>query len=61
MTTPEETHPNPSSPAGQVESTGAFAIGLTRMTGWRRQAARWAVVLLLATPLVAVIVGQLVR
>jgi hypothetical protein len=61
MTAAEEMHPNPSSPAGQIESTGAFALGLTRVTGWRRQVARWGVVALLATPFVAAIVDQLVR
>jgi hypothetical protein len=61
MTAPDEMTPNPSSPAGQIESTGAFALGLTHLTGWRRQVARWGVVLLLATPLIAAIVDQLVR
>jgi hypothetical protein len=61
MTLSEQTRSNPSSPAGQIESTGAFALGLTRFTGWRRHLARWGVIVLLGTPLVAVMVDQLVR
>jgi hypothetical protein len=41
---------NPSSPAGQIRSIGAFADGLTRLRGWRRTAARWIVFLALAMP-----------
>ena len=52
---------NPSSPAGQIESIGEFASGLSHLTGWRRQFARWFIVALLMTPLIAVVVGHLVR
>jgi len=61
MTVPGDLEPNPSSPAGQIESTGAFALGLTHLTGWRRQVARWGVLALIATPLVAAIVDELLR
>ena len=50
---------NPSSPAGQVESAGSFALGLTHLTGWRRHAARWSVVALLSLPLVLAAIDQL--
>ena len=61
MALPEEFGPNPSSPAGQLESTGAFALGLTRLSGWRRQVARWGIVALLAAPCVTVIIDHIVR
>jgi hypothetical protein len=52
---------NPSSPAGQIESAGSFASGLSHLTGWRRQAARWLVLFMLMAPAVLFTVGQLVR
>jgi hypothetical protein len=54
----DELEPNPSSPAGQIETTGAFAQGLTELTGWRRQLARWGLVAVLATPFVLAILDQ---
>lgn len=53
--------PNPSSPAGQIESTGAFAAGLTRLTGWRRQVARWGVLLLVVAPLLVAVAVAVVH
>ena len=61
MTIPGDARVNPSSPAGQIESAGAVALGLTRLTGWRRHVARWAVIALIAAPLGVVIVAQLLR
>ena len=61
MTGSEEGRLNPSSPAGQVDSVGEFALALTRLTGWRRQLVRWVVIALLGAPLVVVVVGQLVH
>lgn len=52
---------NPSSPAGQVESVGSFADGLTHLRGWRRHFARWLIVAALAMPLFAVVIGHLAR
>jgi len=47
---------NPSSPAGQIESIGAFASGLTHLTGWRRHVARWSIVVVFALPLIVVVI-----
>ena len=52
---------NPSSPAGQVRSVGEFATGLTRLSGWRRELARWLVLLVVATPLVVFMVTAILR
>jgi hypothetical protein len=52
---------NPSSPAGQIESAGSFASGLTHLSGWRRQVARWLVVFMLMTPLIGFSLDHLVR
>jgi hypothetical protein len=52
---------NPSSPAGQIESAGAFATGLSHLTGWRRHLARWLIVALLMAPAIATVVSQLAR
>jgi hypothetical protein len=49
-------HLNPFTPAGEIEQIGKFASGLTRLTGRRRTAARWAIVLLLlVVPVLAVV------
>lgn len=50
---------NPNSTAGQVESIGDFAVGLTHVTGWRRQLARWSIVVLFAMPVLVVIATHL--
>jgi hypothetical protein len=52
---------NPNSPAGQIGSTGQFALGLTRLTGWRRQLVRWLVVALFAVPLALIVISNVVR
>jgi hypothetical protein len=61
MTVSDKACHNPSSPAGQVESVGAFGVGLTHLTGWRRRFARWGVVALLAAPLLAALLVHLTR
>ena len=61
MTVSDNASHNPSSPAGQIESIGAFGVGLTHSTGWRRQLARWGVVALLAAPLLAALLVHLIR
>jgi hypothetical protein len=50
---------NPSSPAGQIESVGAFATGLTHLTGRRRTVVRWLVVGLFALPFLVVVAAHL--
>lgn len=60
MAAPREAH-NPNSPAGQIESFGQIADGLTRLTGWRREFARWAIVALFCAPLITVVVAHIVR
>lgn len=52
---------NPNSPDGQIESVGSFAVGLSHLTGWRRQLARWTIVAVLMTPVVLVVIDQLAR
>ena len=61
MAGPGEDGYNPSSPAGQIESVGSFAAGLTRVTGWRRHVARWSVVAVMAIPLIVVVIAHLAR
>jgi hypothetical protein len=61
MGSPGDEGYNPSSPAGQIESIGSFAVGLTRLTGWRRHLVRWLVVAVLAAPLLAVVLTHLAR
>lgn len=50
---------NPSSPAGQIESVGDFAVGLTHLSGRRRTVARWVVVGLFALPFIVVVTAHL--
>jgi hypothetical protein len=50
---------NPSSSAGQIESVGAFAVGLTHLSGRRRTVARWVVVGLFALPFVVFVAVHL--
>jgi hypothetical protein len=52
---------NPSSPAGQIESAGSFASGLSHLTGWRRQVARWLVLAMLMAPFVGFVIDQIAR
>lgn len=59
MASPGDDGYNPSSPAGQIESVGSFAVGLTRLTGWRRHLVRWLIVAVFATPLLAVVINHL--
>ena len=50
---------NPSSSAGQIESVGAFATGLTHLSGRRRAIARWVIVGLFALPFIVVVAVHL--
>jgi hypothetical protein len=61
MTGPNEDRYSPSSPAGQIESIGSFAAGLTHLTGWRRQLARWSVVAVMTIPFIVVVIAHLAR
>jgi len=56
----DERH-NPSSPAGQIESFGDLASGLTHLRGWRRVAARWIVFAVFALPFVIVVVAHILH
>ena len=61
MTGPDANGYNPTSPAGQIESIGSFAAGLTHLTGWRRNLARWSVVAVMAIPFIVVVIAHVVR
>ena len=48
-------------PPGNIEQAGKIADGATRLTGWRRAFARWAVILLLTLPLVLFVVAEAMK
>jgi hypothetical protein len=50
-------HYSPYTPAGEIEQFGKLAGGLIRLTGWRRAAARLAVVAILLLTVAAMVTG----
>jgi hypothetical protein len=46
---------------GEIQQVSKIADGLTRLTGWRRTFARWAVILLLTLPLVLFVVREAMK
>jgi hypothetical protein len=52
---------NPNSPIGQIEQISALADGLTRLTGRRREIARWTLLICIALPGVAFVLAQILH
>ena len=48
---------NPNTVDGELQNIAAFGTGLTRLTGWRRSAARLIVLAILVSLIVSIIVG----
>ena len=48
---------NPNTADGELQNIAAFGTGLTRLTGWRRTAARVIVIAILVSLVVSIIVG----
>jgi hypothetical protein len=48
---------NPNTADGELQNIAAFGTGLTRLTGWRRTAARVIVVAILVSLILSIIVG----
>lgn len=48
---------NPNTVDGELQNIAAFGTGLTRLSGWRRAAARLIVLAILVSLLLSIIVG----
>ncbi|HEV7204283.1 MAG TPA: hypothetical protein VGN18_06700 [Jatrophihabitans sp.] len=61
MPTDDRSVHNPNSPIGQIEQTAALADRLTRLTGRRREIARWLVVLCFTLPAIVFVISAFAR
>ena len=48
---------NPNTVDGELQNIAAFGTGLTRLTGWRRNAARIIVLAILVSLIISIVVG----